>query len=366
VEVSVVYINGIGAVSPAGWGVTPLHNALAEGVSVPERVLSRPGWEEPLRVRRVPSLKTRPGWLTHSRLRRSSAVSQYAIASALEALGIDGTTSRPVSSRLGIVLCVMSGCVNYSRRFYDEVLRDPATASPLLFPETVFNAPSSHLSALLESTAINYTLVGDPGTFLQGLALGAQWLIAELVDACLVIGAEEMDWLTADAFRLFSRSVVIAEGAGALLLGTVPRDESAVALGAVTDACIFLNRPGRARAAIRVAKQLSGCSDKTILCDGLCGVKSLDWPEEQAWREWNGRRVSVKQIVGEGLVAASAWQCVAAVDAVQRGREQAALVSVVGCNQQAIGARFCVQDHSAGQAGHLRSRLSLDSRRGVM
>ena len=71
----------------------------------------------------------------------------------------------------------MSGSVNYSRRFYDETLKDPATASPLVFPETVFNAPASHLAALLGTTAINYTLVGDPGTFLQGIALAADWLL---------------------------------------------------------------------------------------------------------------------------------------------------------------------------------------------
>jgi len=38
---------------------------------------------------------------------------------------------------------------------YDETLRDPTTASPLFFPETVFNAPASHIAALLGTTAIN-------------------------------------------------------------------------------------------------------------------------------------------------------------------------------------------------------------------
>jgi 3-oxoacyl-(acyl-carrier-protein) synthase len=74
------------------------------------------------------------------------------------------------------VVCVFSGCVNYSSRFYSETLKDPATASPLVFPETVFNAPASHLSAFLGNSAINYTLVGDSGTFLIGLAMAAQWL----------------------------------------------------------------------------------------------------------------------------------------------------------------------------------------------
>ena len=70
-------------------------------------------------------------------------------------------------------------------------------------------------ATLLGTTAINYTLVGDPGAFLQGIALAADWLLSERADACLVVGAEEIDWLTTDAFRLFDRKAVVSDGAGA-------------------------------------------------------------------------------------------------------------------------------------------------------
>ena len=39
-------------------------------------------------------------------------------------------------------------------------------------------------------------------------------------------------------------------------------------------------------------------------------------------------------------MAAAAWQCVAACDAVAGGKFAAATVSLVGSNQQAMGARF--------------------------
>jgi len=330
-----VYVAGIGAVSPAGWGVPALSDALMKAALLPNQSLQRPGWKRALRVRQVPPPTARPAFLAHPRLRRSSPVSQYAVAAALEALGRDAAPTR-----LGIVQCVMSGCVNYSRRYYDEVLRDPGTASPLLFPETVFNAPSSHLAALLGSGAINYTLVGDPGTFLQGLALGAHWLSDAIVDDCLVVGTEEMDWLTADAFRMFSRRVVVSEGAGALYLSTTPRGDQTVELVAVTDSCLFSDRGTRTQAAALVTRQLPVNEASTLLCDSLLGISSLDEAEAEAWRSWKGPRHSPKQILGEGLMAASAWQCVAAVDALQRKECDAALVSVMGCNQQAIGARF--------------------------
>jgi len=341
---SSVYVLGVGAVSPAGWGTASLREALAGLCSAPEQTLQRPGWERLLRVRRVPSPPARPSFLAHPRLRRSSPVSQYSVAAGLEALGDDVAKASDGLMRLGIVQCVMSGCVNYSRRFYDEVLRDPATASPLLFPETVFNAPSSHLAALLGTTAINYTLVGDPGAFLQGIALGAQWLTEGTVDHCLVIGTEEIDWLTADAFRLFSRSVVVSEGAGALYLGRERPLGNAVELAVVTDAHTFFDRSTRARAALRVAKQLSCEEAGILLCDSRLGVDSLDDAESAAWRNWRGPRLSPKKILGEGLMGAAAWQCVAAVDALQRGANPSSVVNVVGCNQQAIGARFVRRD----------------------
>jgi 3-oxoacyl-(acyl-carrier-protein) synthase len=133
-----VYVRGIGAVSPAGWGVAPLRDAIHAAAPIANKDLPRPGRDKPLVVRQVPAPAPRPTFLTHARLRRTSPISHYVVAAALEALGDDTGRISAGSLRIGIVVCAMTGCVNYSRRFYDETLRDPATASPLVFPETVF------------------------------------------------------------------------------------------------------------------------------------------------------------------------------------------------------------------------------------
>jgi hypothetical protein len=340
--VSDLYVRGIGAVSPAGWGSVPLCETIRAGVPIPHQELPRPGQEERLSVRKVPPPASRPAFLAHARLRRTSPISHYVVAAALEAIGDDTARISAGSLRVGVVVCAMTGCVNYSRRFYDETLRDPATASPLVFPETVFNAPSSHLASLLGSTALNYTLVGDPGTFLQGLALAGQWLTTEDLDSCIVVGAEELDWLTADAYRLFSRDVILADGAGAVYLARSPAAQN-VKLAAVTDACLFHDRPSRIRAALRMRADLPAGNSRELLCDSRTGIANLDRGEVKAWNSWSGARLSPKIVLGEGLAATSAWQTVAAIDALQQRQCDAALVSVVGCNQQAIGARFEVQ-----------------------
>jgi len=338
--VSKIFICGEGAVSPAGWGMAAFREALVRGEPLPTKDLVRPGASRPLRIRSVPAAVPRPAFTGHARLRRTSPIAHYAVGAALEALGPDAAKVADGSLRLGIVLCVMTGCVNYSRRFYDETLKDPATASPLIFPETVFNAPSSHLASLLGTTAINYTLVGDPGTVLQGVALAADWLLSDRIDGCLVVGAEEMDWLTAEAVGLFAQSAQIIEGAGALYLRRDAGQDPRVELREVTDCYLFSNDQTRALAALHARAALTTNGGRDLLCDGLQGVPRLDRDEAGAWQDWTGARLSIKRILGEGLMAAAAWQCVAAVDSLRQKTRSAAVVNIVGCNQQAIAARF--------------------------
>ncbi len=338
---SKVFVRGVGAVSPAGWGVAALHDALVRGTALPLKDLPCPGHTRPLKAYGVPPASPRPAFTAHARLRRTSPIGQYAVAAALEALGTDAASAGNGSARLGIVYCAMSGCVNFSRRFYDETLKDPATASPLIFPETVFNAPASHLGALLGSNGINYTLVGDPGTFLQGMALAADWLLGNRVDGCLVIGAEELDWLVAEAFNLFDPEGTISEGAGALYLCRDSGDSGgSVELQAITQPHLFSSKRARAQAALRARAELGNGPENSLLCDSIQGLPRLDQEESAAWSDWAGTRRSPKTVLGEGFMAAAAWQCVIAVDALRRDLCSSANVSIVGCNQQAIAARF--------------------------
>lgn len=333
-----VWVHGLGAVSPAGWGVSALRQALQTQAGPAPVFLPRPGADATLRARRVPAPDPRPAWLGHPRLRRASAISHFTVSAGLEALGADAARVTAGTLRLGVVECVMTGSVTYSRRFYDEVLRDPALASPMLFPETVFNAPASHLAAVLGATGLNYTLVGDPSAFLVGLALAAGWLEDDAVDACVVVGAEEADWATAEALRLFSRGHILAEGAGAVYLRREPIP-GGLALERVTDPSTFLDRVSQADALRQVRAEVAPEAGD-LVCDGTTGAARADAPEEAAWRDWPGARLAPKRVLGEGLMAGAAWQCVSALDALRQNGYPAAVVSVPGCNHAAVAARF--------------------------
>jgi 3-oxoacyl-(acyl-carrier-protein) synthase len=350
-----IFVAGIGAVSPAGWNVAALHSATEKNDPLPVQSLPRPGWDKPLQARLVPTPATRPEFLAHPRLRRASPITHYAAAAALEAVAGLRARSGAKHLRLGVIACLQTGCVQYSCRFYDETLKNPATASPLIFPETVYAAPTSHVAALLENVVLAYSLVGDPSSFLQGVAMGAGWLAENRVDACLVIGAEETNWIIADALRHLDRQAIVAAGAGALCLCRDLDLSAGVELAAITDAHTYSARRGRSQAAQAMRHQLGNASAKELLVDGTGDAARSDTAERTAWNGWSGIRLSPKKILGEGMMAAAAWQCALACDAVARGKFTATNVSLVGSNQQAIGARFI---HADSNISHLSTAAS--------
>jgi 3-oxoacyl-(acyl-carrier-protein) synthase len=330
-----IRITGTGAVSPAGWGVPALMAALDSGTRPALSELRRERRNGPpvlTPVMRVPAAA--PTLPKSPRLRRVSPISKFAVAAAIEALGPERVAKAASGElRLGVVCALMNGCVNYSNRFFGEVLADPSVASPILFPETVFNAPSSHLSALFHSTAPNDTILGDSAEVFAALEIATEWLLRGDCDGVLVVAPEEVDWLSAEALRLYAADAIAAEGAAALYLeigGAGPR------LLAVPDP-VSLHPGGDRALALREVVAASGARDDggTLLADSRSGVAFFDAPENRAHAGWSGPRISVRTILGEAFGASSALQLVAAVECLRRGDASRALVTTLGGNEQA-------------------------------
>ena len=134
-------------------------------------------------------------------MRRSGEISLLGVTAGLAALA-DAGIPLEAANRGAIVFAIACGGVVYTRRFYHEVLTEGANvASPLLFPETVYNAPASHLAAILKIDGRDYTLVGDSSVGLSALHFAAQLLaIDPALPFCVVVGVEEADWVLADGF----------------------------------------------------------------------------------------------------------------------------------------------------------------------
>ncbi len=227
-------IAGMGWVTPLGSGIDPVWERLLQGDEAQAEKITEQFSNQCYSVFRVPesALTSSP---RHPRLRRASMISRFAAAAGLEALQAAGVKLDSQSAeRMALVFAISNGGVIYTKRFYRDIVEGGAqSASPLLFPETVFNAPASHLAAILGITGATYTLVGDSAAGLLAIRMAEDLMMNEALDYCLVVGAEEVDWMLCDAYRRWrllrlappvepfgriDRGMILSEGAGAILL----------------------------------------------------------------------------------------------------------------------------------------------------
>jgi 3-oxoacyl-(acyl-carrier-protein) synthase len=230
-----LFIEGIGAVTPLGPTALETWVQLCQKQQAPRGLIAnalagRNYFSCSVPGKFVSEAARRP------RLRRSGTISLLAAAAGFDAFSDAGVEpGGDLAGRIAVVFAVCSGGVNYTRRFYHEIVTQGANgASPLLFPETVYNAAASHLAALLDVDGESYTLVGDSSVGLSALHFATELLIMQPeLDHCLVVGTEEADWLLPDGFATWrmatdqdrfevygrTRGAIFGEGAAAVLIG---------------------------------------------------------------------------------------------------------------------------------------------------
>jgi len=230
-----LFVQGVGAVSPLGPNAATTWAQLVAGNEAPRKplrngVTGREYYYVPVPEKFIAEAGR------HPRLRRSGTLSLMGAAAAYDALADAGFQPEvQLGARCAVVYAICSGGVNYSRRFYHELVTQGANAaSPMLFPETVFNAPASHLAALLKLDGQSYTLVGDSAVGLSAIHFAAQLLTHQSeLELCVVVGTEEVEWILSDAFnswRMATRNsdfevfgklsgTILGEGAAAVVLG---------------------------------------------------------------------------------------------------------------------------------------------------
>jgi Beta-ketoacyl synthase, N-terminal domain len=153
-----VHITGIGSVSPYGplAGLIPQSTVEPSAISAwPTPGLRRAFLVSPFRPASVvPGLKTR-------RLDRLSAWALVASALAIQDAGIDlGQVDR---SRVAVVFATAYGCVELTEAFFQSaVAHGWSGTDPSTFPETLANAPASHVALFHDLRGPNIT-VGSKG-----------------------------------------------------------------------------------------------------------------------------------------------------------------------------------------------------------
>lgn len=310
-------IAGIGVVTPLGHDVLDVARRIALG-------------ERGTRVGSFDILEFTPS----ERLRRAPPVSLFAVAAAARAFESDGRSSVGGSpeggmrtreldpARVGVIAAVAKGAMIYSARFHSQFVGGGAKALvPLLFPETVANAPASHVASVLGLRGPNATILGDAAASFNAIAMARDWLEWGLADGVLVVAPHEFAQIMADGyarFRWIFRGAPFSEGAAALLL-------TREGTGASEITHVDRGFPFRRR------NEIPSCLERAL--HGLPlppEVVSVSGGETVHFG--SARRVSIKEALGEAFTAGALWQIIFGLVAAEPG--QTVLATCVGLNEQ--------------------------------
>ncbi len=350
-------IAGRSWVTPLGSGVDDVWQQLVAGETAPVEILENEKNGARYLVRRVPSSTPFP---SHPRLRRASAISRFAAAAGLTALR-QAKQPLPPLDRIALVFAISNGGVIYTRRFYADIVKSGAqSASPMLFPETVFNAPASHLAAILGISGASYTVVGDGAVGILALKLAEDLIASSDLDACLVVAAEEIDPLVCEAYRQWrflrdprkpetGRGMIMSEGAGAVLL---KRSNGGSEIDQIVPGANFFRR---SEASARLGSVVARLKNEIGFCIGSANGTFIDRAERAAVGD-ELPLYSPKIALGESVGASVFWQLITAAKALETGTlpgsskppvNSHALVLACGLNQQTGGLTLRGRDRSA-------------------
>src|SRR5436309_1784484 len=324
-------IAGMGWITPLGSGIDPVWERLLQGDEAQAEKITEQFSNQCYSVFRVPE-SALTSLALHPRLRRASLISRFAAAAGLEALQAAGVKlDSQTAERTALVFAISNGGVIYTKRFYRDIVEAGAqSASPLLFPETVFNAPASHLAAILEITGSTYTLVGDSVVGLLAIRMAEDLMMNEELEYCLVVGAEEVDWLLCDAYRRWrllrlapplepcnktARGMILSEGAGAILLSRT----GSIIIAQIDAGTYYRKRTETEEILSRILSNLT--QDEVDLVISSANGTFIDQAECRALRRIlpNAIVYAAKPAVGESVGAAGLWQVILGAQALGRG-----------------------------------------------
>lgn len=333
-------IAGMGWVTPLGSGADAVWERLLRGEEASATPISEQFSNRAYSAFRVP--ESALTGLAHPRLRRASLISRFAAAAGLEALQAGGVkVDSQNAGRIALIFAISNGGVIYTKRFYRDVVETGAqAASPLLFPETVFNAPASHLAAILGVTGTTYTVVGDGAVGLLAIKMAEDVMTDESLDYCLVVGTEEIDWMLCDAYRRWrllrlappiepfskqKRGMILGEGAGAIVLtrlscrSAVKAEGRPITIERVHPGGCYEKRADAEKILARILRELTETQADFVISSA--NGTFIDQSEREALEQVipNAITYTAKPALGESVGASGLWQVILGAQALRNG-----------------------------------------------
>jgi len=207
-----ICITGIGVVSPIGIGKEEFLLSLKGGKSGIDEIKEfDTHFSSSKKGGMIRSFHPKD-FIPASKIRRLDRASQFAIAASKLALADAGFAVTRDNSRIGVVLgsgfCGLSSSEEFHR---GQVLKGFLDLNPMLFPNTVPNAPSSYVSIELGIEGVNSTLVQSFCTAEAAIFFACDQLRKGRADLILTGGVDE---LSEFLFRGFSELHLLATDGG--------------------------------------------------------------------------------------------------------------------------------------------------------
>lgn len=170
--------------------------------------------------------------------RRMGRISRMAVAASIEAVDDSDLSLNTLDrERIAVIMGTAYGSSSHVEEFYLSLLENgPRGAQPFLFPETVPNAPASHIAMFHGITGPNTTFCQNEISAENAILYARDLLLQNIVDVVLVGGAEELSpvlFMCYDALGALNRikvesdqpvepkpgcGLVLGEGAGILIM----------------------------------------------------------------------------------------------------------------------------------------------------
>ena len=208
-----ICITGIGVVSPIGIGKEEFLSSLKNGKSGIEEIKEFDTHFSRSKKGGIVRSFHPKDFIPAGKIRRLDRASQFAIAASKLALAdASFSVTQENSPRVGVVLgsgfCGLSSSEEFHR---GQVLKGFLDLNPMLFPNTVPNAPSSYVSIELGFQGVNSTMVQSFCTAEAAILFACDQLRKGKADLILTGGVDE---LSEFLFRGFSELQFLAKDQG--------------------------------------------------------------------------------------------------------------------------------------------------------
>jgi 3-oxoacyl-[acyl-carrier-protein] synthase II len=208
-------ISGLGLLSPFGAGMEPLWQSLASGSSG-IRSLSRFSSVSGALGSEITDIDL-DDIIDNRKFRRAADVSKYALAAIQLAIN-DASLDSAAGEDSAMVTAVTHGAMNYTQAYHKSLVTGGVEdISPILFSDSVLNAPAGNASICYGIQGAVHTIVGGTAASIKAAMIACRLIREDGINRSVVVSAEEMNELSFYCRKKLGESEM-SEGAGVFLI----------------------------------------------------------------------------------------------------------------------------------------------------